>query len=376
MKLPRAPLEDWLRDYYFAATDDISSSGVNPYSLGELREILGIDIAELDSIVFRDSPSCGIAALRKAIAHRWGNGDPSRVMATNGSSEALFLIMTALLSPGDEIIVVEPAYHSLVSIAAGIGCRIVSWHLEFEDGFKPDIDRLRALASPATRMIVVNFPHNPTGVTVDRESQQAIVDIAETHGCFLVWDAVFAELSYGREPLPDASRLYEKAITFGTLSKAYGLPGLRVGWCLAPTEVLARCVVMRDYTTLALSPLVELVATRAIEQAERLLQPMVDQARGNLALLDEWVGRHEEHVQWVRPEGGVTAFPRLRHVADVEAFCHRLMSEHGTLLVPGTCFGRPGHVRLGFGGTADELQRGLATVSALLTSLKPARPGG
>src|SRR4051812_41527396 len=122
MRLPQAALEDWLRDYYCTATADISSSGVSAYSLGELREIPGIDTTEFDSIVFRDSPSCGAPALREAIARRWGNGDPSRVMATNGSSEALFLIMTALLQSGDEVVVVEPAYHSLVSIASGLGC--------------------------------------------------------------------------------------------------------------------------------------------------------------------------------------------------------------------------------------------------------------
>lgn len=376
MRLPQAPLEDWLRDYYFTATADISSSGVSAYSLGELRETLGIDTTELDSIVFRDSPSCGAPALREAIARRWGNGDPSRVMATNGSSEALFLIMTALLGSGDEVVVVEPAYHSLVSIASGLGCRVVPWRLDFESGFQPDVDQLRSLLSPETRMLVVNFPHNPTGVTVDAVTQQAIIDLAEARGCYLVWDAAFADLTYGAPPLPDASRLYERAITFGTLSKAYGLPGLRAGWCMAPPEVLARCVTLRDYTTLALSPLVELVAIHAVERAEDLLLPMLTQARRNLALLDEWVTRHEEHVEWVRPGGGVTAFPRLRHVSDVEDFCHRLMREHGTLLVPGTCFGRPDHVRLGFGGSTEEFERGMSAVSELLTSMKPVHPGG
>ncbi|MFI0484324.1 capreomycidine synthase [Actinomadura sp. 9N215] len=376
MQLPRAALEDWLRDYYFTASNDISCSGVSSYSFGELRETLGIDITELDSVVFRDSPSCGAPELRTAIAQRWGNGDPSRVMATNGSSEALFLVMTALLHPGDEVVVVDPAYHSLVSIAAGIGCRIVPWQLRFERGFKPDIDQLRSLVSSATRMLVVNFPHNPTGVTVNRDQQRTIVDIAETHDCYLVWDAAFAELTYGIPPLPDASRLYEKAITFGTLSKAYGLPGIRVGWCMAPLDVLERCVTHRDYTTLALSPLAELVATHAVKQSELLLQPMLEQARGNLAVLDEWVGQHEDHIEWVRPAGGVTAFPRLRNVSNVEDFCHRLMSEHGTLLVPGTCFAHPSHVRLGFGGSRDELQGGLSAVSSLLGSMKAADPLG
>ncbi|WP_433234918.1 capreomycidine synthase [Actinomadura nitritigenes] len=372
MRLPRAPLEDWLRDYYFTTSADISCSGTEAFSFSELRELLGIEVSDLDSVVFRDSASYGMPALRAAIAQRWGDGDARRVMATNGSSEALFLVMMALLTPGDEIVAVEPAYHSLVSIADGIGCRIVPWSLEFERGFEPDLDRLRSLLSPATRMLVVNFPHNPTGTTVDADTQRAIIELAESHGCYVVWDSVFAELTYDAPPLPDASLLGEQVITFGSLSKSYGLPGLRVGWCFGPPEVLAQCMILRDYTTLALSPLIELVALRAIEGGDRLLHPRITQARRNLDLLSEWVLQNEGRVEWVRPRGGVTAFPRFPDVTDMNAFCHRLMDEHGTLLVPGTCFNRPEHVRLGFGGPTEELQRGLSAVSQLLASIRPA----
>lgn len=366
MKLARAPLEDWLRDYYFTADVDISSSGVDAYGFAELRKLLGITAADLDAVVFRDSPSCGVMRLRETLARRWGDGDPARIMATNGSSEALFLVMTTVLSAGDKVVVVDPAYHSLVSIAEGVGCRIVRWRLDFDRGFAPDLDELPTLLDADTRMVVVNFPHNPTGVTVDGEIQRRIVDIVADRGCYLVWDAAFAELVHDRPPLPDVSRLYSRAITFGTLSKAYGLPGLRVGWCIAPPGVLDGCVALRDYTTLALSPLVELVAIRAIEQADVLLKPMLTQARANLTILEQWIGDHADRVQWIRPGGGVTAFPYLRGIGDDVEFCHRLMREKGTLLVPGSIFGRPGHVRLGFGGATPELERGLSALSQAL----------
>jgi capreomycidine synthase len=366
MRLARAPLEDWLRDYYFTARIDISSSGVSPYSIAELRDILGIDIADLDRIQFRDSRSAGDPQLRVAIAERWGDGDPERVMATNGSSEALFLMMMALLQDDDEVIVPEPAYHSLVSVAEAFGCRLRCWHLRFEEGFQPDVKELASLMSERTRMVVINFPHNPTGASIDMGTLRRIAEIASDAGAFLICDAVFAELTYNGAPLTDATLLYKRAISFGTMSKAYGCPGLRVGWFIGPHEVVKACISIRDYTTLALSPLVELFAIRAVRAADLLLQPKLQQATRNLNILQDWITQHKANVECVRPAGGVVAFPRLRNVPDVEEFCHTLMRKHGVLLVPGTCFGMPGHVRLGFGGDTDELQDGLSCLAEVL----------
>lgn len=366
MRLPRAPLEDWLRDYYFTARIDISSSGVDPYSIAELRDILGINVADLDSIQFRDSRSAGDPRLRAAIAERWGDGDPERVMAANGSSEALFLVMMALLRDGDEVIVPEPAYHSLVYVAEAMGCRLRRWRLRFDEGFRPDVNDLASLMSERTRMVVINFPHNPTGVSTDIGTVRRIAEIASDAGAFLVCDAVFAELTYNGPPLTDATLLYERAISFGTMSKAYGCPGLRVGWFIGPREVVKACISIRDYTTLALSPLVELFAMRAVRAADLLLQPKLRQATGNLDILRDWITQHKANVECVLPSGGVVAFPRLRNVPDVEEFCHALMRKHGVLLVPGTCFGMPGHVRLGFGGITGELQDGLSCLAEML----------
>jgi capreomycidine synthase len=366
MTLPPAPLEDWLRDTYFTAEVDISSSGVHPYTMREVRGLLDLRLDELDALTFRDSRSTGDPDLRAAIASRWGKGDPRGVMATNGSSEALFLLMHALLRPGDEVVVLEPAYHSPHAIARAIGCRVIGWPLRFEAGFRPDLDLLTDLLSPRTRMLVVNFPHNPTGTSVDADAQSAIVAAAASVGAYLVWDAVFADLSLAGDPLPDASLLYERAVTVNTLSKSYGLPGLRVGWLLAPEPVIQSCVTIRDYTTLALSPLVEFVAQRAVERADRLLAPRLAEARANLEVVRRWVGHLGGRVEWVPPDAGVVAFPRLVGLADDRALCQRLMDRYGVLLVPGACFSSAGHVRLGFGVPVEQLRRGLDAVSDVL----------
>lgn len=365
MGIAPALLEGWMRDYYFDTEIDIGSSGVESFSLAEIRQLLGITHAELDRIVFSDSQTLGGFGLRQAVAERYGDGDLNRVIATHGSSEAIFLIMTALLSPGDEVLVLDPCYQQLFSIAETIGCRLTAWPLRFANRFAPDVEEARRLINPRTRMVIVNFPHNPTGASLSLEEQNALVEAAAGVNAYLVWDAAFAELTYDAPPLP-APVHYERAISMGTLSKAFGLPGLRVGWCLASPDVLARFALLRDYTILHLSPLVELIAQRAIEQAEVLVGKRMRQARVNLEMLGAWCDEHEDLVEWVPPRGGVCSFLRLRRVEDVEAFCRRLARTHGVLLVPGSCFKHPSHVRLGFGEATAKVGEGLSRLSALL----------
>jgi capreomycidine synthase len=359
-----------LRDHYFNCSFDISCSGVETFSLGELRDILQLKQAEMDQVVFRDSESLGAPGLRQAIADRWGDGRPDCVMATHGSSEAQFLVLNALLQRGDEVIVLEPSYQPLYSIAESIGCKLRPWRLRFEKGFKPDIEEAKRLINPRTAMLVLNFPHNPTGASLTLEEQADLLEAIRQVGAYLVWDAAFTELTYDSEPLPDPYKCYERCISLGTLSKAYGLPGLRIGWALASPYVLARCIELRDYITLYLSPLVELIAQRAIEQSDHLLNLRLRQARANLEILTEWCVQHREFIDYVPPKGGVSTFLRMPRVADVDGFCRRLADEYKTLLVPGSCFKLPAFVRLGFGGATAELEEGLSRFSTLLQQVR------
>jgi capreomycidine synthase len=360
-------LEEWLRDHYFNAELDISSSGVENFSLAEIRQRINISQEELDQIFFYDSPTNGGFELRQAIANRWGNKNPEQVMATGGSSEAIFLLMHALLQPLDEIIVIEPCYPALVHIAEAIGCSVKRWHLRFDQQFVPDLDELKGLMTQRTQMVVVNFPHNPTGASLSTEKQRELIEIISASKAYLIWDAAFADLTYDDPPLPDAFLLYEKAISLGTLSKAYGLPGLRVGWCLATTEVIDRCVRLRDYTTICLSPLSEYIAQRVIAQADAILGLRKQQALNNLTILSKWFEQHKEVMHWVSPKGGVTVFPRFPNPVDTELFCRTLMKNHNVLLAPGTCFHHPNHIRLGFGGATATVQEGLSRLSQLLS---------
>ncbi|HYH83414.1 MAG TPA: capreomycidine synthase [Longimicrobium sp.] len=370
---PPALLEEWMRRYYFAVDSDIGSSGVSDYSVAELRALAGIGADEIDAVVFHDSQTLGGTGVRRALANRWTGGDVGRVMVTHGSTEANYLVMNALLEPGDDVVALDPIYPQLHAVAARIGCTVRPWRLRAENGWRPDLDELRELVTPRTRMLIVNFPHNPTGVTLTPAEQDALISTVTRYGTWLVWDGAFAELTYDTAPLPDPATRYERAVSMGTMSKAYGLPGLRVGWCLAAPQVLERMVRLRDYLTLHLSPLVELLAERAIDAGDRILARKRADAARNRLLVDRWIAEQGGAVSWTLPAGGVCGFPRFHAVPDMDEFCHRLAREHRVLLVPGSCFGTPGHGRLGFGGPVEGLELGLGRLSqALRSATQPA----
>jgi capreomycidine synthase len=364
MRLAPALLEEWMRRFYFETDFDIGSSGVEDFSMADLRRLVGLTHDDLDAVVFHDSQTLGGSGLRRAIGERLAGGHGERVMVTHGSTDANFMIMQALLEPGDEVVVLDPCYQQLYGVAAAMGCRLRHWPLRFERGWRPDFDELAATLTPSTRMVVVNFPHNPTGVSLRREEQAKLIAAVERVGAYLVWDGAFGELTYEGAPLP-LPLDYDRALSMGTLSKAYGLPGLRVGWCIASPELLARLARIRDYTTLHLSPLVEMIAERAIDHADRLVSLRLEQARSNRAVVAKWVAAQAGALEWVPPEGGVASFVRFVD-RDVDALCLRLAREQRVLLVPGSCFEEPQFARLGFGCSPESLREGLSRVSHLL----------
>jgi capreomycidine synthase len=367
MDITTAGLEAWMRDYYHKVDHDIGSSGVRDLSMAEFRELCGFRLDELDSMVFHDSESFGGPGLRSALADRWTGGDVERIMVTHGSSEAIYLVMHLAVEPGDEIVVVDPAYQQLHDVAAWRGCRITRWPLDAANGFAADLDRLRELARSRPRMIVVNFPHNPTGVTITPEQQRELVAIAEEAGSWLVWDHAFGELTHGGEPLP-LPIWYDRCIAWGTFSKSYGLAGLRVGWCVAPPELQERMALLRDYIALYVSPVLEFFAEQAVRNADRIVALQREHAAGNLKLLSEWAGSVPELVRFAPPGGGVTTFVEFPGQPDVERSCRRLAEQHRVLLVPGVCFGADyaSFARLGYGGTAAELTAGLSRLEQVL----------
>lgn len=364
---PDALLEHWMREAYFTAQFDIGSSGVENYQLRELRRLIGLELEELDQIVFHDSQTLGGDALRKVIADRYANGQSERVMVTHGSTEANYLIHLALINPGDNVVILDPVYQQLGSLAEALGARTKRWKLDQDDDFRPRLENLKSVLTSSTKLVIVNFPHNPTGTTLTPEQYDEFLSMIRSVGAWLLWDAAFAELVYDGKPLPDPTSTYDRAISIGTLSKSFGLPGLRVGWCIAPQAVLDKCARLRDYVSLHLSPMVELLAERVIRHSDAVIANGIKRAKENLAVCNAWAKEHQNKIAWYPPQGGVCAFPHLRNVDDVDDLCRKLLTKR-VLTVPGSCFGQPRHIRLGFGGNRAGLEAGLHQLSQALDS--------
>lgn len=364
-RLPVALLEDWLRDAYFDASIDISSSGVENYTFGELCSLTGIS-DELNDIRFNDSRTRGSDRLRSALGRYLGCTE-ARIFATHGSSEAIAAVMLSLLHSGDEVVVQWPAYHSLTGFAEALNCSVRRWTLQFESSFEPDVDQLVGLMSLGPRMVVLNSPHNPTGAVLGERALQAIIAAAEASGSWLLLDQALAGLD--RESSTARSLLldYPRSVVFGTLSKVFGLAGLRVGWAVAPTDVIAQCVRFRDYTTIASSPLIETLAAAVVDNAERFISPREARLTTNRQMLTMRMETASKVLDWVPPRGGTVCFPRVRGMDDTYGLCESLQREDGVLVVPGVCFSSPQHIRIGFGGPTAELELGLDCLVRRLT---------
>jgi aspartate/methionine/tyrosine aminotransferase len=285
-------------------------------------------------------------------------------MVTHGSSEAILLAMATVVERGDEIIVLAPVYHALSAVAQSLGATLKVWELSPEDGFRPDLEDLRRLLGARTKAVVVNFPHNPTGATLSANQYAEFVELINRRGVFLFWDGAFSDLHYETPGLLDPVASVQKCVSFGTLSKAYGLPGVRIGWCFAPEPVLREMVKLRDYTTISCSPLLEHLAAAVVERADLLIAPRLAQAAANRAQLAEWAAANLDIVEYTPPLGGVTVFPRFASDGGTTEVCEDLAREDGVLVVPGSCFGLSNHIRIGFGGPSELLSTGLERLTA------------
>lgn len=359
-------LEEWYRRHLNPGVVDISSSGARPFLLSEIRDVCGLRSADLDSVLMDDSTSQGGPDIRQAIADRYAGGRADTVLVTHGSSEAIALTLPVLLQPGQRVVVLEGIYHSLAHYPRETGCEVDVLPLAAVREGRIDPAELDRLITEDTSAVIVNFPHNPTGATLSRSGLDALIEHLDRTGTTLVWDGALAEVAHRFEVLPDPTALYPATVSYGTFSKTFGLPGIRVGWCIAPPELIRATFARRDRTTLFLSPLVELIAAAAMRHADALIGQLAEVARRNLAHLTEWIAADTTGVSWSPPEGGVCGLLQLPMGTDVEQFCRELLQERNTLLVPGTAFGMPQGVRIGFGGTEETFRQGLRDLEAHL----------
>lgn len=357
-------LERFFARWEFSAKHILCASDVEPFSAREL-----LDLADEDSaarwarLTFGYTESAGHPELRAAIAGLYTTISPEEVLVCGGgAAEALFLVSNALLGPGGHAIVVTPAFEPLHKVAAAAGAEVTGVPLDPSVGWGLDLGDLRRAVRPRTRLIAINFPHNPTGVLLEPDRFRELVGLAGEQGITLVSDEVYRFMEF--EPtrrLPAAADVDDQAVSIGVMSKAYGLPGLRIGWIATrDRDLMRRLSVLKDYTTVCASAPSEILALMALRSRERVAARCMRIILDNLPLVDAFFATWSGLFEWVKPEGGTVGFPRLCASMPVDRFVTELVEQEGVLLLPGGIFDDPGNrFRIGLGrhGLAAALER-------------------
>ncbi len=364
--LPPFKLERYFARYEFSLRWLLSASDCESIALHELLAWSDEECARLwQELSLGYTDTRGDERLRQEIARLYRTISVDNVIVA-APSEAIFLAMHTLLSPGDHVVALWPAYQSLYDVARSAGCEVSPWPLHADnDRWRLDLGELRTLVTPRTRMLVINFPHNPTGFLPSQKQYESLIAIAAEHNLCLFSDEMYRLLEYDpAKRLQPACDLYENAISFSGLSKAFGVPGLRTGWLATQRrEWLDRCWAFKDYTTICGSAPSEVLATIALRAREKIVARNLQIIGENLAHVDEFFSRSRSLFTWLRPQAGSVAFPIWRGPISVDELCKRSI-ERGLMVVPGSLFDADeSHFRLGLG--RENFPQALAEFSTL-----------
>ena len=293
----------------------------------------------------------GSDELRAAVAAAYARAEPQDVLTLAAAEEGIFIAYHALLGPGDHVIVEAPCYGSAVEVARSTGAEVSLWQRRFADGWAHDLDELERLMRPRTRLLYVNSPHNPTGTQMSARTFDRVVELARERSIVLFSDEVYRGLEHDlADRLPAACDVYERAISLNTVSKAYGLPGLRIGWLACRDRTLIdRITELKLYTTICSSAPSELLVALALRHSEQLVARSRRLVLSNLPLLEEFLELRGDLFQWVPPSAGPIGFPHVAGELDVQRWCEETAERSGVLLLPGAVYEEPRHVRFGFG---------------------------
>ena len=361
----RMVLEEWFDDYQYEIRYDIGESAVKYLTFGQL----GLN---LDHLPLRYGYHRGRPDLREALAEQYRPLTAQNVIVTSGGSEAIFLVTAALFKPGDHAIVEHPNYPSLYEIPRSFNCEVSFLRLTFENQFQPDLAELDRLVTPKTRLVTLTHPNNPTGAMISRATLEALIRWVEARGLYLLFDETYREMGF-ENMLPPAATLSPRVISLSSMSKCYGLPGIRIGWLVTQDQALLDSLLnIREQVTITNNALGEEIAVQVLRQKEQYLQRARASILANRAIVTEWM-RQQQDFEWVFPAAGVVSLPRLAaHVrVEPEQVYRRLAEVYKTFVIPGRCFEVDNrHFRLGFGAQPEEIRAGLANLNRALNDLR------
>jgi aspartate/methionine/tyrosine aminotransferase len=354
MRIADFALERYFARWEFAVDHLLCASDVQGYPMAELLALADDDTRRMwDGLTLGYTESTGHPLLRAEIASLYEDLEPDDVLVFAGAEEAIFCLANVLLSPGDHAVVTWPGYQSLYEVARAAGADVTLHELREEHGWAIDIDLLRSQVTPSTRLVVVNAPHNPTGMQPDRATFDALVALAEEVGAHLLVDEVYRFLEFdGVERLPAGADASPRGISLAVMSKSFAMAGLRIGWLATrDRDVLERCARFKDYTTICSSAPSEVLALIGLRARETVLARSRSIVADNLVALDTFFDAWSDRFTWVRPRAGSVGFPRLTVPGvSIDAWAAGLVEAEGVLLLPGSQFDYGGnHFRLGFG---------------------------
>jgi aspartate/methionine/tyrosine aminotransferase len=376
MRIEPFGLERWMTTYETRVRYDIAESGILPLTIDDLLSFAPADararaLDELRRLPLGYSEARGTLELRRLLAETYVGCDPENILVTTGAIEANFLLFNVLLSAGDHVIAPYPAYQQLYSVPRALGCDVSLWKVGPDNGFRYHLDELERLVTARTRLIVVNTPHNPSGAMLSAEELKRVYALATSVGAHVLCDEAYRWLTIpgGESLAPPIFDLGPRGISVGTVSKPFGLPGLRIGWIAASREIAAACWGMRDYVSLSPGRLSDALACLAIRHRDRIIARNDGIISENLARANAWMARHEGLLSWRPPRGGLLAL--LRYALPIPSLdlANKLAEEYSVMLAPGSVFGYENHLRIGIGQRPSVFAEGLERTSACLESL-------
>jgi aspartate/methionine/tyrosine aminotransferase len=351
MIFPPFKLERYFARHEFTAPYILCASDCEPLPLKDLLSMIHGETMKMWNILkLGYGETQGLPELREEIAGLYRSVKPENIIVL-APEEGIFITMNTLLEKGDEVITPFPGYQSLYEVARSLGCQVKFWEPRFKNGWSFELEDLEKLISDKTKLLVINFPNNPTGATISKKAQEEIIDLAKKNDIVLFSDEMYRYLEYQEEDrLPSIADLYENSVTLFGMSKTFALAGLRIGWLITKKQQwLNDFQVFRDYTTICNSAVSEILAVMGLKSQEQILRRNQEIIRYNLTLLERFFTKYDTYFDWYTPKAGPIAFPRLKGKADVNEFCKDLLDKKGVMLLPAEVYDFKGnHFRIGF----------------------------
>ena len=367
MKINPFAVEEWMNAWEVGAKYNIAETCVDSISMNDLFELTGEDKTEFLNRLCARRLSYGdiegLPEFRKGVCGLYKTLNIENIVPTHGASGANHHVFYSLISPGDRVVSIMPTYQQLYSIPESYGADVQILHLSKENNYLPDLEKLRRLVTPKTKMICINNPNNPTGALMSEQILREIVEIARSADAWILCDEVYRHLSQEDGWCSSIVDLYEKGISVSSMSKVFSLAGLRLGWIAThDMSVVKSCLSHRDYNLVSCGVFDEMLAAAALKHRDKLLERSRKIVRENLQILDDWVGS-EPHVSYVKPKAGTTAL--VYYDLDISSyeFCEEMYKKTGAFVTPGDCFEVPHSMRIGYAYGKQDLIDGLKAIS-------------